>query len=502
MADKVSSRSPGSIIFEIIAVVLVIGVIFAIITPQSQWKKQAAKTVVCQLSMENVYYASNFYYRSTGKYTDNLAEMLTYAERESILVHPAGFKLDRLTREDTGIDSFQIDYFDPYGLFNHFESVIEAKFIGAKHDSLVLITKPKAQYRFLSPTMYTFAADGPITATVDDRGSQGKFMLVGSQGKIRRQQILGETMRVPAAKYIYNSEPGADIAKCPSTHTSYQLYLNVKLAINAEMTGTLYDEVADTIATLSSSELFSTIVVYRWLKQADAFANAELVREKAFEMIEDSIITLRGDEFIAKRVATLNSAGNELLAGAISDSLVESTALTEDKDKEEWEVIREELYALMNGLRNDADFAKQRDDIVNDKKTAIAKTTFEENIAKVLSSKELIVSESGIINTITDSIDYYSNEDLIKNRLLKVKKDSVTISYLKRDDIQELFNRLGYVEGYKVGRIDSVGLSITCPIEGKFVSPERSILEKMFFVEGESNHGHVKNGDLSWDEKR
>ncbi len=500
MAVKVGSRSPGSIVLEILIVILVVALIYAIVTPQSQWQEQALRSKLCHERMENIHLAVSFYHKKTGRYTSDLQQVLSFAERESITVHPAGFKLDRLTREETGIDSFIVDYFDPYGSFNHFEATLDTLYPDRRRDSLVLTIKPKPQWSFLPRTQYTFAADGPITAALDDRGSQGTFMDVGAQGVLRRSQILAETIEIPAARYIYFIEPNDSLGLCPTTGKPYTLTVNVKMAILAEVNAKLDQQSVD--ASVGASELLSSIVVFRWLKQADAMANAELVKEKLFEKTEDSIVVKRGDEFLNHISDSLRAVGQEALAKAMFDSTAETTSLTDSSDLQRWEALREKAYAFMNGLKEDSSFQAVRDDIVNRRKDELAKEFVETMIADLNKAGVLSLSETGVINTIADSIAYYSEGELIKNRLFKAHTDSITKRFLTREDIAGLFQRLRYTEDYRVGQVDSVGVTIACPIEGEFVFRERSFLDKIFPVKGEPNHGSVKNGDLSWDEKR
>ncbi|NQT35087.1 hypothetical protein HQ587_07850 [bacterium] len=157
MPEKVVSRSPGSLLVKIIIGVLIIVLLLAIVTPKKQWKNQAAEEAVCRERMENIYFASKFYHRIARKFTSNLDSLLAFAVQESIDVHPPGFKMDRLTREESGLDSFQVDYFDPYQLFSHYEKAIEFEYPTSERDSVVLRIVPKEQFLYAPVTIYTFA---------------------------------------------------------------------------------------------------------------------------------------------------------------------------------------------------------------------------------------------------------------------------------------------------------------------------------------------------------
>ena len=157
MPEKVVSRSPGSFVLKIIIGVLIVVLLLAILIPKKQWKNQADEETVCRERMENIYFASKFYNRLTHKFTGNLDSILAFAVQESIDVHPPGFKLDRLTREESGLDSFQVDYFDPYLLFSHYKKAIEFEYPTGERDSVVLRIVPKERYPYAPVTIYTFA---------------------------------------------------------------------------------------------------------------------------------------------------------------------------------------------------------------------------------------------------------------------------------------------------------------------------------------------------------
>jgi len=498
MTKKTVSHSTGSVILQILIAFFIIVLLLAIHVPKKLWEQQVKNVQICLERMENLYFASHFFHRKTGSYISDIAELMVFAERESLTVYPASFKLDRLTREDSGIDSFLIDYFDPYQLFSHFKEVTDT-FYPAGRDSLVLSIAPSPQYKFLPVTKYTFAADSPISVQVDDRGDQGKFLLVGTQGQLRRQHLIGETIQVKASDYIYNIDK-EKIDRCPSTKTPYVMNVNVKIAIQAEMDGTLEKEPIDT--SLASSKLLSSLVVFRWLKEADALAKAELVREKTFETVEDSLIQELNSIFLDSIAADLRARGEEQLAVVIYDSTLVENTFEDSANAARWEEIRDASYSYQNGLKDNIGFQKKRDNIVNERKDLLAAKQLQTKLETLHQKRSILITESGIINTIADSIDFYSNPDLIKDRLLKAHLDSITLTYLERSEISELLSRFSYTESYRVGRVDSVGISIDCPIEDTFAKADKSFLEKIFTVKGEKKHGNVKNGDLSWSERR
>lgn len=496
MAKKVS-RSSGSIVLELAIAFLAVVLILAILYPKKLWNEQAHKEEICRARMENLYFATRFYNRTSKQHTDNIPEILEFAHRESLDVHPAGFRMDRLTTLASGKDSFLVDYFDPYQLFSHFEKAIDFSWHGGR-DSIVLTIVPLSMFDLLPSTRYIFAANQAINARTDDRGDQGVFTLVGSQGAMRGQQILGETIRVPADKYIFKIPPD-NIDVCPETGSHYRMWVNVRLNLRAEMIAGFQQDSSS--KQLSDSKLLSSIAVFRLLKEADGKATRTLVENRILETVEDSLINLRNEEFLAATDDELRREGFDALADAIHDSLLENHSL-EDSEQVRWETIRDSSYNFMNQLKEGAQFARLRDSIVNKRKNILAEENFVEAIEKINNEKKISLLETGTISTTADSVAYYSKVELIKGRLFKQHSDKVTTSYLARPEVTEMLSRFYYTDYYRVVRVDSTGTTITCPIEGEYKKKNPSVLERIFGVRGTENHGNVTNGDLSWSERR
>ncbi len=499
MAKEKISRSPGSIILELAIALLAVLLLLAILYPKKLWDKQDLNQQISRSRMENIHFAAKFYNKVTKGYTDDLNEIIGFAESESLTVYPAGFKMDRLTREDSGIDSFVVEYYDPYQLFRHFRDTLGVEYMSADSDSVMLTIEPLPQYPFVPVTRYSFAADQPIHIKTEFRGDQGVMTFVGAQGRLRGQQILGEATTVRAAEYIY-SVGNDDISKCPTTGEPYELAVNVKIKIRAEVKAQL--EKNEIEQPLSSSQLLSSLAVYRMLKQADAKANRIQLSQKTMETIEDSILTLRNNDYLNTIAEQLISNGNTALAEAIFDSLLIHPDITDDIDVKSWEAIRDSSYTFMNNLKESDSFISLRDSIVNSRKEMLTADNFITELALLQKEGKLTLMENGTITTTSDSIAFYSESELIRDRLFKVKNDKVTQHYLSQDNVKSVLDKFSYVELYNVPEVDSVGITITSPVKGRYISSERSFLDKLFSVKGETNHGQVVNGDLSWSERR
>jgi len=498
MAGRFGSRSSSSPVLMLVVAFLAIVLLLAILYPKKQWDEQARNEMVCRQRMENCYFAARFYHKVTRGYTSDLSEILATAERESLTVHPPGVKIDRLTREDSGIDSFQVDYFDPYQLFSHYQRAIDFD-SPAGPDSVVMTIVPLPRYGFAPVTRYSFAADVPITVMNDDRGDQGIFTMVGAQGGLRGTHMLGDPVTVTAAEYIYSIDP-EDVGTCPTTGTPFRLWVNVKLAIQAEMMAVLEKEPPE--EPLSGSRLLTGIVVYRMLKEADAKARRGLLEHRTPETVEDSLIQAGNQAFLDSTARELRSTGCDILAEAIYDSILELHPLEDEAQRTRWEAIRDSSYEFMNRLREDSCFRVQRDRIVNARKDLLLADNIHGWLEKLHSDRKVSIMETGVINTVADSIDFYSSEPVIKERLFKLREDSVTVTHMSRPEVAELLEQFSFVEKYHVSKVDSVGVTISCPIEGVYHKPSPSFLGRIFTVSGSGNHGYVENGDLSWSERR
>ncbi|NQU05602.1 MAG: hypothetical protein HQ568_05875 [Calditrichaeota bacterium] len=500
MAKKSVSRSPGSLILEILVAILIVVLILTILTPKRKWEDQVDEESFCRQKMENTYFAARFYHKNTGNYSSNLTEILHFAETESITVNPPGFKMDRLTRSDSGIDSFQIEYFDPYGMFNHYQREINFFFPNeSKRDSLILEILPKPEYPFAPVTRYYFTSDVPINVRTSDRGVKGCFTLVGAQGKLNGVQVLGETVSVPAAEYIYNIDK-SDVDKCPTTNTQFKTELNIKLRIFAEMKAVISNDTS--MKLLSDSYLLSSIVVFRMLKKADAHAKRELLINKVFEKIEDSLITIRNNAFLDSIAAELRSGGASDLAIAIYDSALDEHPLGDQEQAKHWDKIRDSSYELMNKLKTDSTIVEMINNIVNERNAILLTEKFAAELERIEAEGQIKVTERSFINTILDSIEFYSNPDLIASTLFKAHNDSITKAKVNCSRVADLLAKFHYTESYIVEKTDTTGLTIECPIEGVYRKPDLPLLNRIFSVEGAKNHGMVKNGDLSWSDKR
>ncbi|MBM3330013.1 MAG: hypothetical protein FJY67_11195 [Calditrichaeota bacterium] len=504
MSESRATGSSGSIVLQIAIGVLAIILLTSILYPKHLWKLQAREEALCRDRMENLLYAAQFHARTLRQHSDDLAAQVSFAGQTETIVPAPHFKADRLTREDSGIDSFQIEFTDPFLQFNHYERRLAIDYPAGRKadfgpDSVVLSVQPKARFPFAPVSKCIFAADVPITAVIDDRGDQGCFALIGAQGRIRMTQILGDPISVKASDYIFFIDTKS-LEKCPTTGTPYPARVNVKLATEALIEMML--EKSPPVEPVSRSRMLASNVVYRLLKEADGATKRALLEAKTMEIVEDSLLSIESHRFLDSTASNLNREGMAQLAQAINDSTLEAHPSIEGDQKVRWEKIRDAVYDRMNLLKVDSAFGALRDGIVNRMRDHIVAREFDVALKRVRKEGRFAIVEGGTVSTTSDSIAYYANPDLIRSRLIHERTDSITAAHLNRGDVQDLLEHLARREIYRTARVDSTGIDIHCPIEGEFLKADRSLFDRIFSVGGTANHGQVHNGDLSWSEKR
>ena len=128
---------------------------------------------------------------------------------------------------------------------------------------------------------------------------------------------------------------------------------------------------------------------------------------------------------------------------------------------------------------------------------------FDGNISELQPKDKLRLESDRNVHTSSDSIPAWEGNTLrIKNSLFSLPPDPLLDKLMMRDNVQDLFPRMSFEETYEVVRIDTVGLTIKCPINKEDQKHARGFIDAIFGVKMEVNHGEIKNGDLSWSEKR
>jgi competence protein ComGC len=80
MAEK---GSKGSILLEILIVLMALLLLAVILVPNKLWKEEDEITRISRNNIEAIYEAETFYYKNKGEYTDSLDKLLTFVQSDS-----------------------------------------------------------------------------------------------------------------------------------------------------------------------------------------------------------------------------------------------------------------------------------------------------------------------------------------------------------------------------------------------------------------------------------
>lgn len=127
---------------------------------------------------------------------------------------------------------------------------------------------------------------------------------------------------------------------------------------------------------------------------------------------------------------------------------------------------------------------------------------FNEKIDQLLPNDQIRLESDHTVNTSSDSINVWYDKARIKNAIFGISQDPLVDRLMKRENVLELFPRISFEETYEVMKIDTVGITIGCPITEEDQKKPRGLFKSIFGVRMEDNHGEIKNGDLSWSEKK
>ncbi len=129
-------------------------------------------------------------------------------------------------------------------------------------------------------------------------------------------------------------------------------------------------------------------------------------------------------------------------------------------------------------------------------------TFFNEKIDQLLPDDHIRLESDHAANTSSDSIEIWYDESRMKKTIFGLVQDPLVDRLMRRENVRELFPRVSFEETYEVVKIDTVGITIGCPLVEEDQKQPRGLYRAVFGVRMEDNHGEIKNGDLSWSEKR
>jgi hypothetical protein len=127
---------------------------------------------------------------------------------------------------------------------------------------------------------------------------------------------------------------------------------------------------------------------------------------------------------------------------------------------------------------------------------------FNEKIDQLLPKDQIRLENDHTVNTSSDSINMWYDKARMKNTIFGIAQDPLVDRLMRRENVLELFPRVSFEESYEVTKIDTVGITIGCPMTEEDQKKPRGLFKSIFGVRMEDNHGEIKNGDLSWSEKK
>lgn len=438
----------GSIIFKIIIVLLIAVVLMAVLYPQKQWKAQAEEEESCRLHMENIYYSSLQYLKKHKTFIDNLNSLISFMETDSLLAPPGLFEIERLTVWESPRDSFLVGFPDLY----HYQR-LDWEFIGPESLSMTLI--PKERFSLVPESRMHFHSDDSIFVLRREKGIEDIYVYVWGKSRIRYERMASDSALIPT-KYFAVSEDPEDFRICPTIGTPHKISTNVRVKLTGEIE---YRVLRKEGGNVSEDEFLRNLFIKK-LKSDAAVEALRVIKS------DTTLFIKKADE------------AKVLVLGVIPPDTVEMS----EKDSTRIATVRD---SLLVGLKDSLLYAN-----------------FSRNFA-ALKPRSKILMEEEIPKIIhSDSVAAWEDSLRIRNLLFSLVLDEKEQELASSEDIQAMFNRLEAKTKYYIAGIDTVGLTISCPIDSAYIKKDKSILERIFGVGPTPNHGEIENGDYSWEEKK
>ena len=179
-----------------------------------------------------------------------------------------------------------------------------------------------------------------------------------------------------------------------------------------------------------------------------------------------------------------------------------------DSDSAEPNITQDTLmYDLLNHRLKTEALAEvlvliKDDSTLIDKKDSLLVAFFIERVNEVKPDESFEVTGDHTINVPADSMANWADSTRIRRSVFVAHVDSLSLILKDIEEFKQLAPRVRYEETYMIAKIDTVGVTIKCPIDSLFREPDKSFTKKIFGVSAPKNHGQVENGDLSWSEKK
>ena len=438
----------GSIIYKLIAAALIVVVICAIIYPQKEWERQKMEQEACRLHMENVYYTSLQYLKKFKTFNSNLDSLLYFIENDSMLAPPGMFEVERLTIWESPRDSFLVGFPDNY----HYDKM-EWEYINS--DSLLINLTPKERFKLNPESKLIFHSEDSLFIKYRGKGEKDKNIYVWGKTRVNYERVFADSVMLPTKMFAISEDP-KDFGVCPTCGAPYKISTNVRVKLKGEIHYTVQ---RDAGGNVQGNDFLKSLFVKKLRKDAASLAIAKMNADTSFYNRNQNLAT-------------------KLVLGEIPPDTVEIS----DTDSSAIATARDSLLK-----------------IIRDSMTV---NNFTRDFSALKTNSKVLIDEEASRTFVFDSLAAWEDSIRIKNLLFAPKMSEEEEKLAARDDIAEIFGKLTAVEKYYIAGVDTVGLTIECPIDSVINEPEKSFLMKIFGVGKAENHGKIKNGDYSWSEKK
>ena len=438
----------GSIVFKILIVLLLVVVMTSILYPKKEWERQANDEIICRQNMENIYYSTLQYLKKYRTFNSDLDSLVRFMEADSMLVPPGNFEIERLTVWESPRDSFLIGFPDLY----HYK---ELTWNYQGPDTLIVNLVPFDRYKSIPSSKMNFYSDDSIFAMERGKGVKDIYVNVWGKSRIKYERASSDSSWLSLTQFAVSEDPQV-FKICPSTGTPYKITTNVKV----KLSGT---------------------VDYQLLKNGEG--------------------NVAGNEFLMN--VFLKKMKNDAAMEALRILKSDTTIFVEESKKAARMIFGEEVN--LDSIPETADttrIASVRDSLLDDLRESMLQDNFNFLLNGMKPGARLVLDEDASRVIPIDSVLSWQDSLRIKNLLFSSELDNKEKSMLAKDEIQKLFQSLSATEKYAIAGLDTVGLTLECPIDSLYYNPNKTILQKIFGVGPEHNHGKIYNGDYSWEEKK
>jgi hypothetical protein len=437
----------GSIILKIIILALFIVLFATILYPAKVWKNEDEEKILCRIHLENIYYSVLQYLKEYKTYQSNLDTLLTFMETDSMTVPPGLFEVERLTVWESPRDSFLVGFTDLF----HFEKV-DWKYLSP--DSLEMTLIPKERFKCIPPSKMIFSSEDSIFALKRQKGKHDIYMTVWGNTLIKYNRVEVDSAKVLTKDYSISEEP-KDFRVCPTCGQPYDITTNVNLKLQGEV-------------------IFDVLTKEEGNVTHDNFISAVFIKHLKENATGEALTAIKADTGLFDRKE--QQAQMMVLGKILADTLVIPSA-------------------------DSAKIAQIRDSLLTAMRDSITLAGFKRQINSLKPKSKLPIGQKGSKIVPTDSVSAWNNQQRIKETLFNPDLDKKAQEYLTLEPVQSLIKRLIVSEKYFIAGIDTIGLTISCPIDSLYM-PKANFLQRLFGVSPVPNHGQILNGDYSWEEKK